>query len=75
MESRITLTEWRRHVAELALLDVARATGLTQSRAAALETRPGTATVHALRAYVLACGGRLRLVVTTADGTDRELAL
>lgn len=59
----ITLPEWRRTVAGLTLVEVARATGLSVRDVQQLELFPHRASLGALRAYVAACDGTLELLL------------
>lgn len=57
----MTLADWRRQVAGLTLAQAAKRAGLSQLQAASIEERPHQASVGALRNYLDAIGGTLRI--------------
>jgi hypothetical protein len=66
------LADWRRDVAGFTLAGAARAAGITQSHAAAIEARPDRAALGTVAIYVRALGGDVN-VELSIGGTRHQL--
>jgi hypothetical protein len=70
----VTLADWRGQTLGLTLQAAARQAGIAQAHAHSIEQRPDRASLGALKAYVSALGGVLRVTVERG-GVTLEVSL